>query len=83
MIFDANDEPEVELADTLKLLRIRSVMCVPLMGISQIIGALYVDSLNRPYGFRKEDLSLFVELCQRTVLAIENARFGRINKDSK
>jgi len=75
MISDAGGEVEDELADTLESLRIGSVMCVPLIGTSKIMGALYVDSLNRPYGFRKEDLSLFNDIGRRAAIAIEYAFF--------
>jgi GAF domain-containing protein len=40
------------------------------------MGVLYVDSLERPFGFRREDLSLFVDLCQRTALAVEHERLA-------
>jgi hypothetical protein len=40
---------------------------------SQLIGLIYVDSLGRPYGFRKEDLPLFKDLSQMTALAVEKA----------
>ncbi|MBW2000570.1 MAG: FHA domain-containing protein [Deltaproteobacteria bacterium] len=66
---------EENLAETLKLYRIESVMCVPLIGISKILGVLYVDSLSSPYGFRKEDLSLFYDLSRRTAMAIEYGWF--------
>jgi 3',5'-cyclic-nucleotide phosphodiesterase len=69
-------EMENELIDTLKILKIESVMCVPLISSSQIMGVLYVDSLKRPFGFRKEDLWLFVDLCQRTALVVEHARLA-------
>jgi pSer/pThr/pTyr-binding forkhead associated (FHA) protein len=68
-----------EILETLKMLKIASVMCAPLIGSSQIMGAIYVDSQERPFGFGKEDLSLFMDVCQRTALAIENARFAFIN----
>jgi len=71
MISDCHGDVEDELADTLKISRIGSVMCVPLIGASCITGVLYVDSLSRPYGFRKEDLSLFYDLGRRTALAIQ------------
>lgn len=64
-----------EIADTLKIQRIESVMCVPLIGMSKVIGALYADSLDRPHGFRKEDLSLFYDLGRHTALAIEYGSF--------
>ena len=76
VISNVEVEMENELIDTLKILKIESVMCVPLMSGSQIMGVLYVDSLERPFGFRKEDLSLFVDLCQRTALVVEHARLA-------
>lgn len=72
-----------EILDTLKTMKIISVMCAPLIGSSQIMGVIYVDSQERPFGFGKEDLSLFMDVCQRTALAIENARFAFINSDSR
>ena len=76
VISNVEIEMEDELIDTLKILKIESVMCVPLISRSQIMGVLYVDSLERPFGFRKEDLSLFVDLCQRTALVVEHARLA-------
>jgi len=76
VISNVEIEVENELVDTLKTLKIESVMCVPLISSSQIMGVLYVDSLERPFRFRREDLSLFVDLCQRTALAVEHARLA-------
>jgi len=33
-----------------------------------------VDSLERPYGFRRDDLLLFMDLSQRVAIALENIR---------
>ena len=73
MIPDTQAEEDVELLESLKLLKIRSVMCVPLISRSQKLGAIYLDSLKRPRGFRKEDLSLLTAFASRAALAIENA----------
>ena len=73
MIPDAQTGEDVELLETLKLMKIGSVMCVPLISRSQMLGAIYVDSLHKPYGFRKEDLSLLTAFASRAALAIENA----------
>jgi hypothetical protein len=64
------------LVDTLKILKIESVMCLPMFSRSQLIGLIYVDSLGRPHGFRKEHLSLFTDLSQITALAVQRARFA-------
>ena len=69
-------EEDSGLVDTLKILKIESVMCLPMFSGSQPIGLIYVDSLGRPHGFRKEDLSLFTELSQMTALSVQKARFA-------
>ncbi len=55
------------------MLQIKSVMCVPLISRSQIRGAIYVDSIIKPYGFREEDLFLLTALSSPSAVAIENA----------
>jgi pSer/pThr/pTyr-binding forkhead associated (FHA) protein len=65
-----------EFVDTLEVLKIESVLCVPLISRSQVLGAIYVDSLTRPYGFRREDLALLMNLSLRIAPAIDDARFA-------
>lgn len=76
VISNAHTLQEDEFADTLKVLKIESVICLPLISGSQIMGVMYFDSLRRLYGFSREDILLFEELSQRIVVAIENARFA-------
>ncbi len=64
------------LVDTLKVLKIESVMCIPLISGSKIMGAMYIDSLQRPDGFRKDDLLLLLDISQRVALVIEGIRFA-------
>jgi pSer/pThr/pTyr-binding forkhead associated (FHA) protein len=73
MIPDAQAEDASELAETMELVEIGSVMCVPLISKSEIRGVIYVDSLQKPYGFRREDLSLLTALSSPAAIAIENA----------
>jgi PAS domain S-box-containing protein len=70
---DTSKEEEVNLSDSMKALKIRSVMCVPLISRGRLHGAIYVDSINAPHGFRKEDLYLLVGLSSPAAVAIENA----------
>jgi pSer/pThr/pTyr-binding forkhead associated (FHA) protein len=72
MMLDALSEDEADLSESTKLMKIRSVMCVPLISRSQIRGVIYVDS-KKPYGFRREDLYLFTALSYPAAIAIENA----------
>lgn len=67
---------ESALVDTLKVQRIKSVICVPLINGSQIMGAVYFDSLKRPDGFRMDDLMILLDIGQRVALAIETNRFS-------
>jgi hypothetical protein len=83
MIPDAQAEDSPELADTLELVDIGSVMCVPLISNSEIRGVIYVDSLQKPYGFRREDLALLAALSSPAALAIENALLNERLEESK
>jgi hypothetical protein len=38
---------------------------------------IYVDSVKKPHGFRKEDLDLLTALSSPAALAVENAFFSR------
>ncbi len=67
----AFEAPE-EFSETSDTLQIRSLLCVPLISNGKTRGALYVDSLRKPYGFRKEDLLLLNSLATPLAIAIEN-----------
>ena len=69
-------EAESALADTLKVQKIESAMCVPLINGQRMMGTMYVDSLNRPDGFRKDDLLILLDIGQRVALAVETDRLA-------
>ncbi len=78
MMLDTLSEDESDRSQSMELMRVRSVMCVPLISRSQIRGVIYVDSVNRPHGFRNDDLSLLTALSSSAAIAIENALlYGR------
>jgi len=64
-----------DIADTLKVLKVQCVLCVPMIFASRMTGVIYLDSLRRAYGFREDDLALLMELGQQIALAVEKARF--------
>ena len=76
VVSNVETEDQNGLVDTLKVLKIQSVMCVPLMSRSQVLGVVYVDSLGRPYGFRWDDLLLFTDFGQRIAVLLESARYA-------
>jgi pSer/pThr/pTyr-binding forkhead associated (FHA) protein len=67
-------EPESALSREKGEGRIRSVLCVPMIIKSHVFGAIYVDSLRVPYGFRRDDLLLLNSLSGSVAVAIENAQ---------
>lgn len=73
IISDVYLEDNNGLSGTLEIMKIGSVMCVPLMSKSQLWGVIYVDSVDKAYGFREEDLDLLTALSSPIALAIENA----------
>lgn len=76
IISDSYSEDEVDLSESLELMKVRSVMCVPMICRSQIHGVIYVASSRIPNGFRKGDIALLVSLSSPAALAIDNAQFG-------
>jgi hypothetical protein len=61
-------------------LEIGSVLCVPLISNSRILGAVYVDSRKRPYGFRRDDLLLLNSITGSLALFIEKTTWPTFQK---
>ena len=72
-ILDTFGQDDANLSDSMEIMRVKSVMCVPLISRSKIRGVIYVDSVKIPYGFREEDLALILALSNPAAIAIENA----------
>jgi len=62
---DAFDEYEDGISETLKVSKIRSVICLPLPFKSRITGVMYVDSIEKPNSFLKEDVYLMKLLSEQ------------------
>ncbi len=73
IMMDTFGQDEADISESMELMKVKSVMCVPLISKSQVRGVIYVDSLKIPYGFREEDLSLLSALSSPAAIAIENA----------
>jgi len=73
IMLDTFGQEQSELSASLESIKVRSVMCVPLISRSQLRGVIYVDSISMPYGFREEDLALLTALSSPAAVAIENA----------
>jgi len=73
MIADIQDVSDSGFSDTLKMMKIGSVICIPLICRSQVFGVIYLDTIDKTHGFRENDLSLLTALSSPIALAIENS----------
>ena len=78
MMSDSRYGEQQNLSESMKLLQIKSVLCIPLVSSGQMRGIIYLDSVNKPVGFRKEDLHLLNALGTPLGLAIENGSLQAI-----
>ncbi len=82
MMSDTSRVDKADLSDSIEQMNIMSVMCVPLKYKGEVGGVIYVDSIGRPEGFRKDDLQLLTGLSNTAAIAIENARlFEAVKKE--
>ena len=72
-MLNTSDEKEINLSESIRVNGIRSIMCVPLISRSKVMGVIYMDSVNKPNGFRKDDLVLLTALSSPAAMAIENS----------
>jgi Tfp pilus assembly protein PilZ len=74
LVSDTSRMDEARLSNSMQQMNIRSVMCVPLKYKGEVRGAIYVDSIGLPGGFRQDDLQSLAGLGNTAAIAIENAR---------
>jgi len=73
MISDAWEEGEEGVSQSVRLNRIRSIVCVPILSKAGPTGVLYMHAMNEPNRFQKEDLFFYTALSSLASMAIENA----------
>ena len=75
LIRDVNDDDRFGDCDSLHRLRIRSLMCVPLLGAGDACrGVLQIDSRSSTDRFGESDLDVMVSVAAQIGLALQNAR---------
>lgn len=83
MMSDTSLAEESDLSESMILMRIKSVMCVPLISKTDVHGVIYVHSTSVPHGFSKSDLQLLSALSSPAALAIENALLYATHKKAE
>ena len=72
---DASRSDEVGLSQSVVDFRIRSVMCVPLVGVNgKPFGVVQLDTQDRAKKFTQEDLKLLWGVASQAAIALDNSR---------
>jgi serine phosphatase RsbU (regulator of sigma subunit) len=72
---DATSDTRFETSQSIADLRIRSVMCVPLIDSEgQPLGAMQIDTLDPRHRFRQEDLDVLASVASQAAIAVDNAQ---------
>ncbi|MEW6666897.1 MAG: FHA domain-containing protein [Thermodesulfobacteriota bacterium] len=75
VLFDAYGDVEAgedQLTESLRMKKIGSAMCVPIMGSYGVRGVIYLDFLERPNGLKTESLALLMDISGRAAPALDN-----------
>ncbi len=71
---DAQQDPRLSDAASVRVNEIRSVMCAPLRVRGHRVGVVYVDSRRTARLFNSASLDLLAAFCNQAAIAIDNAR---------
>lgn len=70
---DAMSDPRFRGATSVAMLKLRSIMCVPLIARGDAIGAIYVENRSVQGRFNNDDLPPLTLFANQAAVAIENA----------
>jgi signal transduction histidine kinase len=73
VLYDALEEEGRDRSQSMEAMRVKCVLCVPLISRSKMMGVLYVDAQSSSHGFRNADVDLLSILSGPAAVAIENA----------
>lgn len=71
---NAMEDPRFSSAHSVQLTNLRSVMCVPLIAQSRLLGVLYLDNRIKTGLFTDRHLAMLAAFSNQASVAIENAR---------
>ncbi|WP_145457378.1 SpoIIE family protein phosphatase [Gimesia panareensis] len=72
---DAVEDDRFKMSESITSLRIRSMMCVPLMSQGgDVLGVIQIATRDIGQQFNKDDLDVMVAIAQQASLAVENAK---------
>ncbi len=80
---DTGTDAELNKAESIMNMRVRSIICVPIRGKFGVIGILYIDSDRPDVRYTHEHLMLSTAVGNSAGLAIENARMHQAMLDKQ
>ena len=75
---DAQVDDRFSMRDSVLILGLRSILCVPLKIKDQVLGVVYVDNRLQAGIFGQEQLGLLNAIAASAAIAIENARLYQV-----
>jgi len=71
---DALSEASFDTMQSIRDLRLRSILCVPLVLGSEVLGVIYVDNRHRRHAFQQSELKTLQTFTDQAAIAITTAR---------
>lgn len=81
LLDDALSDPAYAKSKSISLARVRSVVCVPLVGRERVIGAIYMENRTLASRFSQSALEILQLFARQTAPAIENAYLNQQLED--
>jgi len=78
MISDAQVDPRFSMRQSVTILGLRSILCVPLIFQERNLGIIFVDNRIQAGIFSQSDLELLTAIAANAAIAIENARLYQL-----
>jgi len=75
-VADATDRPAADSVGDGGTVEIKSLLCVPMNARGRVLGVLYLDGIEGPYAYRREDLLWIEALGTLVAYAIDNAELA-------
>ena len=75
---DAQSDDRFSARQSVMVLGLRSILCVPLKIKGEVMGVVYVDNRLRAGIFSQADLELLTAIASSAAIAIENARLYQV-----
>ena len=77
---DVGEDRELELAESVVMSQVRSLVCAPLNVAGRRLGIVYLDTRDATVQFDTDDLQLLTTVCGFTAAGLENARYLDLNQ---